>query len=369
MCKLAAYTNFEKTVPATIGMKINKAIQHLWYINSYGQVDGSGIMYMDKDGSYGYLKDALPSTIMLQLTSFADIKNDLYEFPFVAAHTRYSTVGGNTWENTHPFEIGDILGMQNGTISSTCSHKDLVLGHKSPYAVDSASVLWAIDKQGVQKTFQYYEGEGVFMYLDLRARTFNIVKNKHRTLNRAKLAGYNVYLYSTDAAALQLVCDRANLLIEPVTPVPDGVLITYSIDGTETLTPTVIKETIYNHSYGTWAGKTIPATGNSYKPKQPPQILELPHKKPVQSSTYDYLDDEDLYLDIYDDERKYDPNPYITTCDCCGSPIFEKDTFFADTSDIIASTAVSCSTCVKELEEMTGKKLTKVTNTKGTYTC
>ena len=355
MCKLAAYTNFEtKPIPANVGYKINRAIQHLWYINSYGQTDGAGIMYMENDGSYGYLKDALSSTILLQLNSFADIKNDLYEFPFLAAHTRYSTVGGNTWENSHPFEIGKYLGMQNGTIAHSCNHKTLVTGKTSPYAVDSASVLWSMDQQGVAQTFQSYEGEGVFLFLDLEACTFNIIKNKHRNLNRAKITGYNAHLYSTDAAALALVCERASLPIDGIEAVSNDTLISYDLAGNETRTPMAVKEAYaydlkaYNNNYSMWASRTAP------KPAPKP-VIELPSKK------YSYLDDEELYVDLYDDEKAYNPSPYVCDCDNCGSPIYRSDTFYADSSDLVSSQVVCCSSCADVTSKLVGKELVKVT--------
>ena len=346
MCKLAAYNNFEPSIPANVGMKINKAIQHLWYINSFGQTDGAGIMYMEKDGSYGYVKDALPSTIMLQLNSFAEIKNDLYEFPFVAAHTRYSTVGSNSWENTHPFEVGDYLGMQNGTIAFSESHKTLVPNKVSPYQVDSASVIWSLDQQGPAKTFEAYEGEGVFIFINLLETTFNIIKNKHRNLYRAKLQKYKAYLYSTDKAALQLACDRSSLDIEEILPVSNDLLITYDLTGNETLTPMKVKETTY-----------VPKNTYNFPPN--PKRLPAPSTYKEDPFEHDYLYGDMPYV------RK-PITTYVCDCDNCSSPLYEYSKIYGDTGDIVTANIITCEHCIDAVETLTGKSLTPITNTKGT---
>ena len=369
MCKLLAYHNFDPNLPTAVGLKINKAIQHLFYINSYGQTDGSGIMYMDEEGSYGYIKDALPSTVFLQLNVFNDIKLDLYKNTFLAAHTRYSTVGGNSWENTHPFEFGKYVGMQNGTIALGCDHKSLVPGTKSPCSVDSASVFWSMDQQGIANTFKQYEGEGVFLFMDVEASTFNIIKNEHRTLHKAKVTGHNVYFYSTDSAAIQLVCDRAALPIDPIEKVPNNTLLTYDLQGTLVETPMQVENDSFTYGYYNRYGTYVNyGTTPSYPTKTnlhntTSKVIPLPSRAAPTA-----WDDDDGYA-IYSVPITTKPtDDYITDCDFCASPLFKYNMIYSDNPSLQDSKYVCCSSCVKETEEATGASMQLVSlSAKGEY--
>lgn len=325
---------------------------------------------MEPTGEYGFLKDSLPSPILLQLNSFSDIKTDLYKNTFLAAHTRYSTVGLNSWENSHPFECGKYLGMQNGTIGTSCNHKYLVPGMTSPHEVDSASVFWSMEQQGIEATFDEYEGEGVFLFFDTEASTFNIIKNKHRTLHFAKLTGYSTYLYSTDKAALQLVCDRASLDIDEIYALKNDTLLTYTLDGNLTQTPIIVKEPTYNWgkygtSYGSYGGSSRSTYGSYSKPATSSKVSTLPvkhsHIKP------DDTDDLDSLLDPIAPSKRHS---YLIDCDNCASPLYVTDKIYADDPNLLTAKTVCCDDCKSEIEKLTGRTMHLVPDhIKGDYSC
>lgn len=357
MCKLFAYVNQEQTtINYTLGSKINRVLQHLFYINSFGQTDGSGLMWTNSKGESMYLKDSVPSPTLMQFNSFTTNKLDFYKHKWVAGHTRYSTVGSNTWENSHPFLHGKYLGMQNGTIYN--DHTTLVEGKISPCAVDSSSVFWAFAQQGVEKTFEAYEGAGVFMYIDTEEKTFNIVKNYERDLHIVKIVGIDAYLITTDKYALELVCNRANLAIEEVHEVDNDTLYTFSFAGVTTKTPLevkAIKTVVYDDAYwSAWekqyirstydstygskrtSGKTYPKRTSS-KASKP--VVKFKSKQPVSTTT---------------------SLSYVTDCDICSSPLMTDDLVFADSSEPSSASVFCCSGCVLEAKRLTGKSMYRV---------
>lgn len=341
MCKLFCWVNQHTTLlPKFTADKVDKVLTHLFYINSYGQVDGSGIMWMEKEGASYYLKDSIPSPEFLNSKGFTELHKNMSTKRFLAGHTRYSTVGKNSPENSHPFHEGKYLGMQNGTISN--NHLSLVPNKISPCEVDSQSVFWSMSKQGIEATFEAYEGAGVFLFFDVEAKTFNIVKNNKRTLHRAKLSGFNSYLFCTDAHALELVCARASLPIDKVEVVANDELTTYHSNNTTTKRPLIVKSytPTYNHAYESWGNY-----GNRYAHQPKPSFTT--RKVPP----------------LLINSKK--PNVYLDDCMVCASPIYSLDNFYGDSYSLASSTHLSCSCCVQEATANLGYTLYNVSAEQG----
>lgn len=314
-------------------------------------------MTMDDKGSTKFLKDAVPSTTLMQFSAFNTLKSTFYKQKFVAGHTRYSTVGGDNWENTHPFHFGQYMGMQNGTISS--DHETIVPGLLSPCEVDSASVFWSMSQQGIEETFKNYEGEGVFLFFDTKAKTFNIVKNMYRNLHRVRVENLDAYIYSTDKGALQLVIERSGLVADDIEIVPNDTLITYGIDNTYVTSHLEVPEPVYTN-YGTnyWKTSTPKKQTSSTKALPPPSTGPLD------------IWDEEAYYDDYTGLGTGTTDSYICDCDMCGSPLHASDNIYANTMNLDKASVVSCQDCVRSVMEQTGKTLFAVSYLeKDSYKC
>ena len=345
MCKLFAYVCHHKTkLTPHIGNKINRVLKHLFYINSYGQKDGSGIMWTTSEGDTHFHKEEEDSTELILSTTFEKLYPDMYKHKFVAGHTRYSTVGVNSSENSHPFHHGRYIGMQNGTISN--DHKNLVVDSLSPCEVDSESVIWSFDKQGIEATFENYEGEGVFMFIDLVDTTFNIVKNHKRTLHQAKLTGYEIYIFATDAHALEYACSRAGLSIDDVKVVSSGKLVTYSLDNKTTTKDLTVKLPSFtcDRPYNNYkANNYLAGVSNDYyynswgrgywnPPPTPPSVITN-KVTPIVNTTSE------------------ESGEYLGDCVMCSNPLFAYSLVFADNVDITKAECFSCSCCVTQVTE------------------
>ena len=355
MCKLFAYVNQEdKTINYTVGNKINKVLQHLFYINSFGQTDGSGLMWTTSRGETMFIKDAVPSPTLMQFTVFNEHKKDFYKHKWVAGHNRYSTVGSNTWENSHPFLHGKYLGMQNGTIYN--NHKTLVEGKQSPCSVDSSSVFWAFNQQGVEKTFENYEGAGVFMYINTEEKTFNIVKNDERNLHIVKISGISAFLITTDKYALELVCNRAGLPIEDVKEVKNDTLLTFHSNKKTSTKPLKVKPatvSIYDSTYWSYWDKAYSKRYNKVKHKaktsstKSTSDLSKIRKTTASTKKTPAISNKQTSL-------------YLTDCYYCSNPLMTSDLIFADNSDYNKARVFCCSGCVMELGDLLNRKLYKV---------
>lgn len=281
MCKLVAFLNKEdySKIPTIMENKLAKMFQHILYNNSFGQTDGTGIMAMDSDGNIVQHKRAIPSPDFINTKAYDDLFSDVAEYSFVAGHTRYSTVGSNSDQNSHPFEHGNYVLMQNGTIDSRgVGHKQLVPGFTSPCQVDSESVCWSMSQQGVEKTFERYKGAGVFMYLNKSDYSFNVVKNDERTLFFCKVKDLDIFFLATEEHSIRLAASRAGVLLEKdeVSPVVNGQLLSWDIFGNFWSKPlTINKHTFVNSWIGGSKNKNN-NLGKSQKSHTTPQTSKTP---------------------------------------------------------------------------------------------
>ena len=83
-------------------------------LNSLRGVDGSGII-VAKDEKTEWINSIETGAGIIRDLVAAD-KTAIRTAPVVIGHCRAATAGTVTKENTHPFAIGNIVGVQNGTL-------------------------------------------------------------------------------------------------------------------------------------------------------------------------------------------------------------------------------------------------------------
>ena len=326
MCRLAAMINNEDNLPHPIKGKLANIMTNLFFLNSYGNTDGSGVMSMNKDGAVWGHKRAIPSYDFVHTKWYENFKKEIGEQRFVALHTRFSTVGGNTDANSHPFAWGDHVLMQNGTGHA---HKGLVKGKVSPCAVDSESVCWSIANQGVEATFDAYRGAGAFMFLDKKAKTFSIIKNDERELAIAKIRNYEIYIVATEADALIYAIGKAGLEVEGwmADDIENGLLHTWGVDKVYQSTPMEVHPTT-KYTYGT------PYQGNSrVVPKSNAVVAQggapsTSGKSHTSTTSVTCNKQGEVVVDVIEDEEDEEANHdnlstfnFIDDCALCSSPI------------------------------------------------
>lgn len=248
MCKLVTILNLTgKPMGVNLADKLTKVFKHALHINGHNNSDATGVSELTLDGREFMYKDAVPSPEYLVEKS-GDASSKVATDTFViAGHTRYGTVGGNDISSAHPFIRGDITLMQNGTSYST----DYLLNSPDDAIVDSDQVAYSINSIGAEKTFKAYEGAGVFMWIDNKDKTFNIIKNAERNLNITKVKGHEIYIIMTDPFSIEYVCNRANLAIEEVKCFQNNCLFKYYTNGNITLNSNVnVNEEVYPISAG-----------------------------------------------------------------------------------------------------------------------
>lgn len=123
--------------------------------------------------------------------------------PFViAGHCRAATVGDVTDENAHPFHLGPVIGMHNGTIAGIEGKKD--------DGTDSEAMLTLIRDKGLQYAVDEARfGAYALCWMDSRDQTLNFIRNKERPLYMTTFGG--CLYWASSFYILRLMMDHHKL--------------------------------------------------------------------------------------------------------------------------------------------------------------
>jgi len=155
-------------------------------------------------------------------------KKDVYNPPVVlVAHARAATKGAVSKANAHPFYVGDILGVHNGTIHSHFEDRD-------KFETDSEALFSYMAKHGEQKGLDMvnslFHAAYALMWVNLKEKTFNIARNADRTLYYSRHRTKDICFLSSDRDFLVAVCSYVNKELEQPKIVPTEQWIVFELD-------------------------------------------------------------------------------------------------------------------------------------------
>lgn len=115
-------------------------------------------------------------------------------------HTRLATVGDKTDENSHPFEIGNIVGCHNGRVAE---YQRVYKQAK----VDSEAIFYALDKTNndAKKTFKQLRGSFAITWLDKRNLDNLYFMVSGNPMYLIKVPELDTYFWSSTYLTLQAI--------------------------------------------------------------------------------------------------------------------------------------------------------------------
>lgn len=162
----------------------------------------------DEGDYYAIERSMLPSSAFIFTPDYnAIIKKDP---KFLAGHSRFATKGKINEDNCHPFEVGKVIGMHNGTI-----HGGFEGSNK--YETDSEALFALINKYTLPKTLDIIHKDAhnvayAIVYYDRRDQTVNIIRNDQRPLCYARhLHIRNRIFWSSESLMLQYALMREGM--------------------------------------------------------------------------------------------------------------------------------------------------------------
>jgi hypothetical protein len=104
----------------------------------------------------------------------------------LVGHNRWATKGKINATNAHPFEVGSITGVHNGTLKG-----QYLLPDHLEYDVDSENIMHALNIEEVEDVIPMLHGAYALLWHDSSNGTFNLIHNKERPLyvTQEKISG------------------------------------------------------------------------------------------------------------------------------------------------------------------------------------
>lgn len=150
-------------------------------------INGNDSVYVDKIAVDGpsFLKSETwlnSKSRLLETVYVNNVVSKVLKTPhFLVGHNRYATMGAKTTANAHPFSVGAVTLVHNGTLKN----QSLLPDH-TEFEVDSHNIAHAINKEGIEETLTKLHGAFTLIWHDARDNTVNIIRNSDRPFHLAR---------------------------------------------------------------------------------------------------------------------------------------------------------------------------------------
>lgn len=197
-------------------------------IDSIRGFDSTGLFYWPKKvPEAGWIKNAVDGISFIRSEAVGKITSQTADMHAVIGHNRWATVGEVRTATAHPFHIGNVTMVHNGTVRHGLPQDEDKLGLN----VDSEAICWHLnDVSGVEDTAKLVSelrGSYALVWHDKRDSTMNIVRNAQRPLHVAKMKHHDVLLIASEAAQLYYLTQKHSIAIEDICSVQTEVLLKF----------------------------------------------------------------------------------------------------------------------------------------------
>ena len=140
-------------------------------------------------------------------------------------HNRWATQGKINNANAHPFDMGNIIGAHNGTLTSRYNLQDHL-----KFDVDSENLYHHMEENGVADTIPKLNGAFALTWWDKTDETLNIIRNDKRPLHYALTTDKKTLLWASEPWMLIVATSKHKMEIGEVEEFEQEVLHTFSIE-------------------------------------------------------------------------------------------------------------------------------------------
>lgn len=183
----------------------------------------------------------------------------------VVGHNRAATKGAVTSKNAHPFEVGKIVGVHNGTLRNKWELPD-----HSKFDVDSENLFHSFDKEGVEATIRGVDGAYALVWVDKEANTFNILRNSERPLHWFQQEDDKAFWFGSEPKMMEWILHRRGIKWEKSGMFPENQWYVFPLDYQGANLPEYeakevlgLEKKLFTGNRGGHYGQTTGATGGS----------------------------------------------------------------------------------------------------------
>lgn len=196
-------------IAGQIGNNADNLMKHLLILDSLRGIDSTGLC------SVGYgnnpdikmAKCAGDPFILMDNVGFDKVLRGIHKV--MIGHNRFSTVGKSTRANAHPFEIGNVIGAHNGTLTSKYALHE---GHS--FEVDSQALYNHIDKLGLESALTKMSGAWALTWFSKNDQRMHFLRNKERPLFIAFNKTNTGLIWASEEWMIQVAASRNKVEIQ-----------------------------------------------------------------------------------------------------------------------------------------------------------
>jgi len=268
MCGISGVFTFNKPTNVNRGRIIN-FLEQAMYVGSLRGRDGTGIFGVTRENNQvvRFAKRAIDGSMFGDSYTAQSILIDADDYMATVVHNRKGTMGGNSDDATHPFKIGKITLVHNGTLSG---HRQL--GGGNQLQSDSAAIAYALNRCDDPKTvLEELSGAFTLVWYNSETEHLHIARNEKRPLSIAFHATSDMMLFCSEGKMLQWLADRTDITIGELFKPAENTLYSWDISKANATVKTYTEEKFegvdewddyssyagYASSCGTGAGNVV----------------------------------------------------------------------------------------------------------------
>lgn len=139
-------------------------------------------------------------------------------------HNRWATQGKINNVNAHPFDMGNIIGAHNGTLTTRYNLQDHL-----KFDVDSENLYHHMEENGVNDTIPKLNGAFALTWWDKTDDTLNIIRNDKRPLHYAISKDKKTILWASEPWMIYVACNAHKFEVDTIEEFKEDVLHSFSI--------------------------------------------------------------------------------------------------------------------------------------------
>lgn len=215
------------------------------------------------DGSAFWLKQVGTGHEFVDSEGYWQHFYDTEDYRAVVGHNRAATVGAVNTAGAHPFQVGPITLVHNGTLRSTHLLPEPMHGIFVSGGQDKEDVKVSVDSHAIAYNLAHHDAEDVIATLDgaftlvwhdARDDSMNIIRNAERPLHMAISKQQDTLYFMSEAGMLHMLGDRLKLGLGPIYLPKEGQWLRWKsdtpLDAPEVKNCELYERPLYNR-YGT----------------------------------------------------------------------------------------------------------------------
>jgi predicted glutamine amidotransferase len=260
MCGLVGFvgSHTSNPYPAKRGDWFEQAL----FADTFRGPDSTGVFTVSEKGQVYSAKKAMWAPDFISTRAYRSIKGTFADAQMIIGHNRKATQGKVNQSNAHPFTVGHITLVHNGSLSASW-RTDLSVTNKG-FEVDSQAIAYALSIAPAEEVIPKIRGAFALIWWDDKAKTLNIVRNDERPLYIAypKDRREEYFMLASEGEMITWLAERNNYEIKDPYILKEGSISSFALDDLA-LTQREVKLATPFASRTTYTNTTTHGTGNT----------------------------------------------------------------------------------------------------------